>query len=102
MTQLNSGWAISTRSGVHTLPQHIAENSTLLKFSKMPGWPPTQEAWTLESEGTAHPLWKSIGEVDIPRNSSWSLLRGHLKEQSPGVTDQGQTGKRLGEEGEQE
>lgn len=88
--------------GVSTLPQHIAENSSLLKVSRMPGWPPSQGAWTPESEGTAHPLWKSTGEVDIPRNSSWSLLRGHFKEQSPGVTDQGQMGKKLGEEGKQE
>lgn len=80
-----------------TLPQCIVENSTLLKVSR-----PSQGVWTLESECTAHPFWKSTGEVDIPRNSSWSLLREHFKEQSPGVTDQGQMGKRLGEEGEQE
>lgn len=52
--------------------------------------------------GTGHPLWKSMGKVDLPRNSPWSLLSRHFKEQSPGIRDQEQTGKRHGEEGEQE
>ena len=54
----------------------------------------------LEIRDKTHHLWKSMGVMEGPRSSAYSLLRGHLKEQSSGFGDREQIGKRQGKKRE--
>lgn len=50
MTQLNSGWAISTSLGTPLPQRRPGKNPTLPKVSRSPEWPPSQGAWKFESQ----------------------------------------------------